>query len=73
MNDEPRPQIINLLESFNADIAMASKDGIRLDELMSIVGSITEVILKNINPIERRRCWDTLVKLMERRFERGDL
>lgn len=73
MTDEPRPQIINLLETFNADIAMASKDGIRLDELMSIAGSITESILKHISPIERQRCWNTLVKLMERRFEKGDL
>lgn len=65
------PAIKNLLETFNADVAMATKDGAQYDELIGIAGAITESILKTMVKSERKRHWDAMVGIMERRFQSG--
>lgn len=62
-----------LLENYNADIEAAIKDGLEVAELLGLMGSIVQCGLHAIEPSGRRTAWDTMVKIMNRRFEEGAL
>ena len=74
LEEELRPQILNVIESFNSDIAVAAKDGLTMEEATALAGAITEAALKNIpSRIDRTICWKAMVDIMNSKFENGEL
>lgn len=67
------PAIQNLLETFNADIGMACKDGAEMHELVGIAGAITESLLRAVTPKDRLRCWVAITTIMDRKFNNGEI
>lgn len=67
------PAVQNLLETFNADIAEACKDGIDMAELTGLAGAISESLLQAITPEHRLKCWIAVTTIMDRKFKSGAL
>lgn len=73
MQEKLRPQFLNVIENFNADMAEAVKDGLTMTEATAIAGAISEAALKAVVPTDRLRCWQAIVKIMAGRFDTGEL
>jgi len=70
---EPENSILTVIENYNADVHMAVSDGISMDEMIALAGAITQATLRNIPQDMRRQAWDIMIRIMNKRFEVGEL
>lgn len=66
-------RVANLIEIYNSDVRAAFNDGLKIEEAISIVGSITECMFRSIEKDKRELCWHVMKHLMDQRFLKGEL
>lgn len=71
-NEIPAP-LKNVIESFNADIAEAERDGLTDADKSALMGAIVESILATMSHSSRRAAYMTMRYGIERRFHEGIL
>lgn len=71
-DDMINPQVANLINAFNDDALAAFRDGISVVEAVAVAGSITETLLRSIDPIMRDECWQCIIRIMNRKLKELD-